>query len=136
MNELNKRACAHPCLLPCAEAGISNYLSQTEKFSMEDSTEGPIYSTIDATSEDLCSFTYTQHNASAPYASTTTMPFSSQAPAAAHEQQKDGHWVMHAGTSGVQYAQPDRCSGEQEQSMWLIQHNRASPIFVQQVNYN
>uniref|UniRef100_A0A3Q0SHN0 Roundabout, axon guidance receptor, homolog 3 (Drosophila) n=1 Tax=Amphilophus citrinellus TaxID=61819 RepID=A0A3Q0SHN0_AMPCI len=97
------------------EAGISNYLNQTEKYSMGGSTEGPIYSTIDATSEDLHSFTYAQHNSTTPYASTSIMPFTNQTQAPAHsgEQQDDGHWITQPGPSGAQYAQLDRSSGEQ-----------------------
>uniref|UniRef100_A0A3Q3IRI8 Roundabout, axon guidance receptor, homolog 3 (Drosophila) n=1 Tax=Monopterus albus TaxID=43700 RepID=A0A3Q3IRI8_MONAL len=99
------------------DAGISNYLNQTEKYSMGGSTEGPIYSTIDATSEDLHSFTYTQHASTAPYASTSIMPFTSQTQAPAHgsEQQDDGHWITQPGPSGAQYAQPDRCNGKPKQ---------------------
>ncbi|KAM9385182.1 roundabout homolog 2-like [Pholidichthys leucotaenia] len=96
------------------EAGISDYLNQTEKYSIGGSTEGPIYSTIDATSEDLHSFTYAQHASStAPYASTSIMPFTNQMQAAAHgaEQQDSRHWITQPGPSGAQYAQPDRCSG-------------------------
>uniref|UniRef100_A0A9J7Z198 Roundabout, axon guidance receptor, homolog 3 (Drosophila) n=1 Tax=Cyprinus carpio carpio TaxID=630221 RepID=A0A9J7Z198_CYPCA len=61
------------------EAGISNYLNQNEKYST-DSNEGPIYSTIDPTSEDLRSFSaqFSQHTT--PYASTPIMPFTNQAP--------------------------------------------------------
>ncbi|XP_056141317.1 roundabout homolog 3 isoform X2 [Lampris incognitus] len=97
------------------EAGISNYLSQTEKYSMGGSTEGPIYSTIDPTNEDLNSFTYSQHTT--PYASTSIMPFTSQTQASAHsaEQQDEGHWITQPGPSGAQYAQPDRCSGKPKQ---------------------
>lgn len=99
----------------CAEAGISNYLNQTEKYSMGGSTEGPIYSTIDATSEDLHSFTYAQHSSTTPYASTSIMPFTNQTQAPAHsgEQQDDGHWIAQPGPSGAQYAQLDRGSGEE-----------------------
>ncbi|XP_047463148.1 roundabout homolog 3 isoform X2 [Mugil cephalus] len=99
------------------EAGISNYLNQTEKYSMGGSTEGPIYSTIDATSEDLHSFTYAQHSSPTPYASTSIMPFTNQTPAPGHggEQQDDGHWITQPGPSGAQYAQPDRCSGKPKQ---------------------
>ncbi len=81
---------------------------------MGGSTEGPIYSTIDATSEDLHSFTYAQHTSTTPYASTSIMPFTSQTQAPAHsgEQQEDGHWITQPGPSGAQYAQPDRCNGE------------------------
>lgn len=96
---------------PCEDAGISNYLNQTEKYSMGGSTEGPIYSTIDATNED---FAYAQHASTAPYASTSIMPFTNQMQAPAHsgEQQPDGHWIAQSGLSGAQYAQPDRCNGE------------------------
>ncbi|KAF3841520.1 hypothetical protein F7725_007382 [Dissostichus mawsoni] len=57
-----------------AEAGISNYLNQTEKYSMGGSTEGPIYSTIDATNEEMHGFTYAQHTSPTPYASTSITP--------------------------------------------------------------
>ncbi|XP_035864829.1 roundabout homolog 3 isoform X2 [Sander lucioperca] len=99
------------------EAGISNYLNQTEKYSMGGSTEGPIYSTIDATNEDLHGFTYAQHTSTAPYASTSIMPFTNQTQAPAHssEQQDGGHWIPQPGPSGAQYAQPDRCSGKPKQ---------------------
>ncbi|XP_039633633.1 roundabout homolog 3 isoform X4 [Perca fluviatilis] len=99
------------------EAGISNYLNQTEKYSMGGSTEGPIYSTIDATNEDLHGFTYAQHTSTAPYASTSIMPFTNQTQAPAHggEQQDGGHWMPQPGPSGAQYAQPDRCSGKPKQ---------------------
>lgn len=99
------------------EAGISNYLNQTEKYSIGGSTEGPIYSTIDATSEDLHSFTYAQHTSTTPYASTSIMPFTSQTQPPAHsgEQQDDGHWITQPGPSGAQYAQPDRCNGKPKQ---------------------
>uniref|UniRef100_A0A8B9K9S8 Roundabout, axon guidance receptor, homolog 3 (Drosophila) n=1 Tax=Astyanax mexicanus TaxID=7994 RepID=A0A8B9K9S8_ASTMX len=61
------------------QVGISNYLNQTEKYSTG-SNEGPIYSTIDPTAEDLRSFSaqYSQHTT--PYASTPIMPFTNQAP--------------------------------------------------------
>lgn len=104
-----------------AEAGISNYLNQTEKYSIGGSTEGPIYSTIDATSEDLHSFTYAQHSSTTPYASTSIVPFANQtqvvppsqptAPALGSEQEDDGHWITQPGPSGAQYAQPERNSG-------------------------
>uniref|UniRef100_A0A8C9W920 Roundabout, axon guidance receptor, homolog 3 (Drosophila) n=1 Tax=Scleropages formosus TaxID=113540 RepID=A0A8C9W920_SCLFO len=91
------------------EAGISNYLSQTEKYS-SGSTEGPIYSTIDPTSEDLHNFgaPYSQHTT--PYASTPVMPFSSQAPCSPEQEAK--HWMLQPGPSGAQYAQPDRSRTE------------------------
>lgn len=81
---------------------------------MGGSTEGPIYSTIDATSEDLHSFTYGQDVSTAPYASTSIMPFTNQTQASAHvaEQSDDGHRIAPLGLSRAQYAQPDRCNGE------------------------
>ncbi|XP_030648096.1 roundabout homolog 3 [Chanos chanos] len=87
------------------EAGISNYLSQTEKYSTG-SNEGPIYSTIDPTSEDLRSFSapYSQHTT--PYASTPIMPFTNQGTFS--PEQEGGHWMTQPGTSSAQYAQPDR----------------------------
>ncbi|XP_063059336.1 roundabout homolog 3 [Engraulis encrasicolus] len=95
------------------EVGISNYLNQTEKYSTG-SNEGPIYSTIDPTAEDLHSFSapYSQH--ATPYASTPIMPFTSVAAAAAANavspEQDQAHWgAPQPSTSGVQYAQPDRC---------------------------
>lgn len=77
---------------------------------MGGSTEGPIYSTIDATSEDLHSFTYS----TTPYASTSIMPVTNQIQAPAHscEQQDNRLWTSEPGPSGAQYAQPDRCNGE------------------------
>lgn len=91
------------------EAGISNYLNQNEKYSA-DSNEGPIYSTIDPTSEDLRSFTaqYSQHTT--PYASTPIMPFTNQAPCS--PEQDGSHWMTQPGTSNAQYAQPDRSKTE------------------------
>ncbi|XP_008330699.1 roundabout homolog 3 isoform X5 [Cynoglossus semilaevis] len=98
------------------EAGISNYLNQTEKYSMGGSTEGPIYSTIDATNENLNGFTYAQDISTAPYASTSIMPFTNQAqPSSCEQQQDDAHWIPQAGPSGAQYAQPDRCTGKPRQ---------------------
>ncbi|XP_057676205.1 roundabout homolog 3 isoform X1 [Corythoichthys intestinalis] len=99
------------------EAGISNYLNQTEKYSIGGSTEGPIYSTIDATSEDLHNFNYSHHASTTPYASTSIMPFSNQMQSPAHgsEQQDEGHWITKPGTSGAQYAQPERCTGKPKQ---------------------
>lgn len=81
---------------------------------MGGSTEGPIYSTIDATSEDLHGFTYGQDMSIAPYASTSIMPFTNQTQAPAHgaEQTDDSHRIASLGPSGAQYAQPDRCTGE------------------------
>ncbi|XP_072302994.1 roundabout homolog 3 isoform X1 [Eucyclogobius newberryi] len=106
------------------ESGISNYLNQTEKYSLGGSTEGPIYSTIDATSDDLHAFNYGQHASStAPYASTSIMPFSSQSQAPHPPQPPphsgdttpgEGHWITQPGPSS-QYAQPDRCSGKPKQ---------------------
>uniref|UniRef100_A0A8C5GCE0 Roundabout homolog 3 n=1 Tax=Gouania willdenowi TaxID=441366 RepID=A0A8C5GCE0_GOUWI len=74
------------------EAGISNYLTQTEKYSVGGSTEGPIYSTIDATTEDLQGFTYGQHGVPTPYASAPITPYTGHAPVEG-EEQEEGHWI-------------------------------------------
>ncbi|KAG7279667.1 hypothetical protein CRUP_025770 [Coryphaenoides rupestris] len=103
------------------DAGISNYLSQTEKCSLGDSTEGPIYSTIDPTAEDLRGFHlgYGQH--ATPYASASISPYAALNTEPGHNTQQqqqqlqlqpeEGHWATQAGPSGAQYALPDRCSG-------------------------
>ncbi|KAJ8378643.1 hypothetical protein AAFF_G00237670 [Aldrovandia affinis] len=91
------------------EVGISNYLSQTEKYS-QGSTEGPIYSTIDPAAEDMRHFDspYSQH--AAPYASAPAMPFASLAPGGSdHEGEQ---WMIQPGPSGAQYAQLDRCRAD------------------------
>ncbi|KAM9728215.1 LOW QUALITY PROTEIN: roundabout homolog 3 [Menidia menidia] len=104
------------------EVGISNYLSQTEKFSLGGSTEGPIYSTIDPPREET---------PAAPYATAAIMPFTHQPPPPPsappppapphqpphhqpppHGEQADAHWIQ---TSRAQYAQPERCSGKPRQ---------------------
>lgn len=87
---------------------------------MGGSTEGPIYSTIDATSEDLHSFIYAQNMSTTPYASTSIMPFTNQTQVAAPgaEQPDEGQRVTPLGPPGAQYAQPDRCNGEEGASLW------------------
>ncbi|KAG7256166.1 hypothetical protein CRUP_020325, partial [Coryphaenoides rupestris] len=108
------------------DAGISNYLSQTEKCSLGDSTEGPIYSTIDPTAEDLRGFHlgYGQH--ATPYASASISPYAALNTEPGHNTQQqqqqqlqlqpeEGHWATQAGPSGAQYALPDRCSGKPKQ---------------------
>lgn len=82
---------------------------------MGGSTEGPIYSTIDATSEDLHSFSYAQNMSTAPYASTAIMPFTNQTqvPAPGAEQLDQGQRITPLGPPGAQYAQPERCNGEE-----------------------
>ncbi|CAB1352357.1 unnamed protein product, partial [Coregonus sp. 'balchen'] len=92
------------------EAGISIYLNQTEKYSTGDSTEGPIYSTIDPTAEDLRSFN-SPYSSTTPYASTPIMPFTNQALQGSHSptEQDGGHWITQPAGPSSQYAQPDRC---------------------------
>uniref|UniRef100_A0A8C9TWV5 Roundabout, axon guidance receptor, homolog 3 (Drosophila) n=1 Tax=Scleropages formosus TaxID=113540 RepID=A0A8C9TWV5_SCLFO len=93
---------AHNDVLPVLQLGFHTESSG--------STEGPIYSTIDPTSEDLHNFgaPYSQHTT--PYASTPVMPFSSQAPCSPEQEAK--HWMLQPGPSGAQYAQPDRSRTE------------------------
>lgn len=53
-----------------------------------------------------------------PYASTSIMPFTNQTQAAAPgaEQPDEGQRVAPLGPPGAQYAQPDRCNGEEGSS--------------------
>uniref|UniRef100_A0A8C8IHM6 Roundabout, axon guidance receptor, homolog 3 (Drosophila) n=1 Tax=Oncorhynchus tshawytscha TaxID=74940 RepID=A0A8C8IHM6_ONCTS len=96
-------------------SGISNYLNQTEKYSTGDSTEGPIYSTIDPTAEDLRSFN-SPYSSTTPYASTPIMPFTNQALQGSHSptEQDGGHWITQPAGPSSQYAQPDRCRTDSE----------------------
>uniref|UniRef100_A0A8D2IME7 Roundabout guidance receptor 3 n=1 Tax=Varanus komodoensis TaxID=61221 RepID=A0A8D2IME7_VARKO len=57
-----------------ADAGISNYIAQTEKFGTGVS-DGPIYSTIDPASDDMRTFNgaFSQHTT--PYATTPVVPY-------------------------------------------------------------
>ncbi|MGH0122680.1 UNVERIFIED_CONTAM: hypothetical protein FKN15_063537 [Acipenser sinensis] len=91
------------------DAGISDYITQTEKFG-SGSNEGPIYSTIDPASDDLRTFNtpYSQHTT--PYASTPVMPFGGEGPFT--PDQEGGLWIVQPGPSGAQYAQPDRTRTE------------------------
>ncbi|CAB1316616.1 unnamed protein product, partial [Coregonus sp. 'balchen'] len=92
------------------EAGISNYLNQTEKYSTGSSNEGPIYSTIDPNAEELRSFN-SPYSSTTPYASTPIMPFTNQALQGSHSptEQDGGHWITHPAGPSSQYAQPERC---------------------------
>uniref|UniRef100_A0A673WWW8 Roundabout, axon guidance receptor, homolog 3 (Drosophila) n=1 Tax=Salmo trutta TaxID=8032 RepID=A0A673WWW8_SALTR len=92
------------------EAGISNYLNQTEKYSTGSSNEGPIYSTIDPNAEDLRSFN-SPYSSTTPYASTPIMPFTNQALQGSHSptEQDGGHWITQPAGPSSQYAQPERC---------------------------
>ncbi|MEE6484551.1 hypothetical protein FKM82_013906 [Ascaphus truei] len=87
------------------DAGISNYIAQTEKFGTTVS-DGPIYSTIDPTSEDMRTFNgaFSQHTT--PYATTPVVPYGGQN---LHSPElEENQWNVQAGTSGIHYAQPDR----------------------------
>lgn len=92
-----------------ADAGISNYIAQTEKFGTGVS-DGPIYSTIDPTSDDMRTFNgvYSQHTT--PYATTPVVPYGGQN---LHSpESEDNAWNVQAGTSGILYAQPERNKAE------------------------
>uniref|UniRef100_A0A8K9XD85 Roundabout, axon guidance receptor, homolog 3 (Drosophila) n=1 Tax=Oncorhynchus mykiss TaxID=8022 RepID=A0A8K9XD85_ONCMY len=97
------------------EAGISNYLNQTEKYSTGSSNEGPIYSTIDPNAEDLRSFN-SPYSSTTPYASTPIMPFTNQALQGSHSPtEEDGsHWITQPAGPSSQYAQPERCKPKQK----------------------
>ncbi|XP_034277779.1 roundabout homolog 3 isoform X3 [Pantherophis guttatus] len=87
------------------DAGISNYIAQTEKFGTGVS-DGPIYSTIDPASDDMRTFNgaFSQHTT--PYATTPVVPYG-----ATHlhsPDEEEGQWNNEPGISTIQYAQPDR----------------------------
>ncbi|XP_073459336.1 roundabout homolog 3 isoform X3 [Aquarana catesbeiana] len=91
------------------DAGISNYIAQTEKFGTGVS-DGPIYSTIDPTSDDMRTFNGAFSQQTTPYATTPVVPYGGQN---LHSpESEDNAWNVQAGTSGILYAQPDRSKAE------------------------
>ncbi|XP_075046491.1 roundabout homolog 3 isoform X4 [Mixophyes fleayi] len=87
------------------DAGISNYIAQTEKFGTGVS-DGPIYSTIDPTSDDMRTFNgaFSQHTT--PYATTPVVPYGGQN--LRSPDSEETAWNAQPGTSGILYAQPER----------------------------
>uniref|UniRef100_A0A8L0DP39 Roundabout, axon guidance receptor, homolog 3 (Drosophila) n=1 Tax=Oncorhynchus mykiss TaxID=8022 RepID=A0A8L0DP39_ONCMY len=96
------------------EAGISNYLNQTEKYSTGSSNEGPIYSTIDPNAEDLRSFN-SPYSSTTPYASTPIMPFTNQALQGKPKQKSMGKAVKTPSLKWTEALPPPPSSGELEQ---------------------
>ncbi|XP_042332175.1 roundabout homolog 3 isoform X5 [Sceloporus undulatus] len=91
------------------DAGISNYIAQTEKFGTGVS-DGPIYSTIDPASDDMRTFNgaFSQHTT--PYATTPVVPYG-----ATHlhsPDEEESQWNTQPGISSIQYAQPERGRAE------------------------
>ncbi|XP_067326802.1 roundabout homolog 3 isoform X3 [Anolis sagrei] len=91
------------------DAGISNYIAQTEKFGTGVS-DGPIYSTIDPASDDMRTFNggFSQHTT--PYATTPVMPYG-----ATHlhsPDEEESQWITQPGIPSIQYAQPERSRAE------------------------
>ncbi|GCC27920.1 hypothetical protein chiPu_0006346 [Chiloscyllium punctatum] len=92
------------------DAGISNYIAQTEKFGTMVS-DGPIYSTIDSASDEMRTF-----NGAFPpqqttlYASTPVVPLGVQNQYTADP--VNGHWGLQPGPSNAQYSQPERGRSE------------------------
>ncbi|XP_072094472.1 roundabout homolog 3 isoform X5 [Mobula birostris] len=88
------------------EAGISNYIAQTEKFGTMIS-DGPIYSTIDSASDEMRTFNGAFPNQQTTlYASTPVVPLGAQ-----NQYTTDpvnGHWGAQPGPSSTQYTQPER----------------------------
>ncbi|XP_032905727.1 roundabout homolog 3 isoform X8 [Amblyraja radiata] len=92
------------------DAGISNYIAQTEKFGTITS-DGPIYSTIDTASDELRTFNGAFPNQQTTlYASTPVVPLGVQNQYTADP--VNGHWGAQPGPSNTQYSQPER--GRQE----------------------
>uniref|UniRef100_A0A452H7G0 Roundabout guidance receptor 3 n=1 Tax=Gopherus agassizii TaxID=38772 RepID=A0A452H7G0_9SAUR len=92
------------------EAGISNYLAQTEKFGVGTS-DGPIYSTIDPASDEMRTFNgaFSQHTT--PYASTPLMPYG--VPSLPSPDAEESLRSPQPGPSSSQYALPERSRAEQ-----------------------
>ncbi|XP_030394385.1 roundabout homolog 3 isoform X2 [Gopherus evgoodei] len=92
------------------EAGISNYLAQTEKFGVGTS-DGPIYSTIDPASDEMRTFNgaFSQHTT--PYASTPLMPYG--VPSLPSPDAEESLRSPQPGPSGSQYALPECSRAEQ-----------------------
>ncbi|XP_053125970.1 roundabout homolog 3 isoform X3 [Hemicordylus capensis] len=91
------------------DAGISNYIAQTEKFGTG-ASDGPIYSTIDPASDDMRTFNgaFSQHTT--PYATTPVVPYG-----ATHlhsPDEEESQWNTQPGVSTIQYAQPERGRAE------------------------
>ncbi|XP_073176922.1 roundabout homolog 3 isoform X6 [Lepidochelys kempii] len=92
------------------EAGISNYLAQTEKFGAG-ASDGPIYSTIDPASDEMRTFNgaFSQHTT--PYASTPLVPYG--VPSLPSPDAEESPRSPQPGPSGSQYALPERSRAEQ-----------------------
>ncbi|XP_074978275.1 roundabout homolog 3 isoform X3 [Caretta caretta] len=92
------------------EAGISNYLAQTEKFGVG-ASDGPIYSTIDPASDEMRTFNgaFSQHTT--PYASTPLVPYG--VPSLPSPDAEESPRSPQPGPSGSQYALPERSRAEQ-----------------------
>ncbi|XP_078387705.1 roundabout homolog 3 isoform X4 [Cetorhinus maximus] len=88
------------------DAGISNYIAQTEKFGTMVS-DGPIYSTIDSASDEMRTFNAQQTTL---YASTPVVPLGVQNQYTADP--VNGHWGLQPGPSNAQYSQPERSRPE------------------------
>uniref|UniRef100_A0A8D0G6Z4 Roundabout guidance receptor 3 n=1 Tax=Sphenodon punctatus TaxID=8508 RepID=A0A8D0G6Z4_SPHPU len=99
------------------DAGISNYIAQTEKFGTGVS-DGPIYSTIDPASDEMRTFNgaFSQHTT--PYATTPVVPYgAAQLHSPEEEEEEESQWNAQPGTSSIQYAQPDRGKTESAAKM-------------------
>ncbi|XP_019345707.2 roundabout homolog 3 isoform X4 [Alligator mississippiensis] len=85
------------------DSGISNYIAQAEKFGAG-ASDGPIYSTIDPTSDELRTFNgvFSQHTT--PYATTPVVPYGAQSLPSPSEER---HWDAQPSTSSIQYSQPE-----------------------------
>ncbi|XP_048471330.1 roundabout homolog 3 [Rhincodon typus] len=92
------------------DAGISNYIAQTEKFGTMVS-DGPIYSTIDSASDEMRTF-----NGAFPPQQTTLYASTPVVPLGVQNQYTvdpvNGHWGLQPGPSNAQYSQPERGKSE------------------------
>eukprot|EP00062_Callorhinchus_milii_P011231 gi/632957169/ref/XP_007894326.1/ PREDICTED: roundabout homolog 2-like [Callorhinchus milii] len=112
-NGIGKDAAANCCAVKLDvserfynDAGISNYIAQTEKFGTV-ASDGPIYSTIDSGSDEMRTF-----NSGFPAQPTTLYASTPVVPLAAQSQYSpdpmSGHRGLQPAPSNPQYAQPER----------------------------
>nr|XP_028564626.1 roundabout homolog 3 isoform X3 [Podarcis muralis] len=114
------------------DAGISNYIAQTEKFGTGVS-DGPIYSTIDPASDDMRTFNgaFSQHTT--PYATTPVVPYG-----AAHlhsPDEEESQWNGQPGLPSIQYAQPERGRAESVVAKPGKQKSMGKPVKTPSLNW-
>uniref|UniRef100_A0A673Z3U6 Roundabout, axon guidance receptor, homolog 3 (Drosophila) n=1 Tax=Salmo trutta TaxID=8032 RepID=A0A673Z3U6_SALTR len=106
-------------LVHSGKEAVNCCTSKHDTYSTGDSTEGPIYSTIDPTAEDLRSFN-SPYSSTTPYASTPIMPFTNQALQGSHSptEQDGGHWITQPAGPSSQYAHDPLLLPRSDEEEW------------------